>query len=230
MVGWLEVVQGRESVGADGQYDDEALDPVVGRGRGGLFEKVFVDVARPVEAHDAELFTLTESAQLAGITTTAQADDGEFGDGEVARVEGSETRTNGWSAVFDGELIERWEAVDELVERIWEDHAVEGEIAEVGEGGCVGVHGLCEAFGTEEVYWVGNADLVEDAGFMGAIGSVEEGDFAVELHDRPCAADLLDAVDLRSHGGYAEREGADDGAEVLVLLEKGGVPDEAEGV
>ena len=52
---------------------------------------------------------------------------------------------------------------------------------------------------------------------MGAIGSVEEGDLAVELHDCPCMADLLSAVDLQSHDGYAKCEGADDRTEVLIL-------------
>lgn len=88
---------------------------------------------------------------------------------------------------------------------------------EVCEGGCIDVHGLCEALGTEEVYGAGDADFVEDTDFMGAIGSVEEGDLAIELHDCPCTADLLSAVNLRSHDGYAKCEGADDGTEVLIL-------------
>ena len=116
MVGWLEGVQGREGLSADGQYDDKVLDPVVRWGRGGLVKKVFVDVACPVEAHNAELFALAESMQLAGVTAIAQANNGEFSDGEVTGVEGGEKRTNGWGGVFNGKLIEQGKAVDKLVE------------------------------------------------------------------------------------------------------------------
>ena len=116
MVGWLEGVQGREGISADGQYDNKVLDPVVRRGRGGLVEKVFVDVARPVEAHDVELFALAESVQLTGVTAIAQANNGEFSDGEVVGVEGGEKRMNRWGGVFNGELIEQGKAVDELIE------------------------------------------------------------------------------------------------------------------
>lgn len=75
----LKSVQRRKR-GTERQYDDEARVPVNGRRGdrwGGLFGKVSIDVACPVEVN--EVFTLTESAKLAA---TAYADDGEFCDGE----------------------------------------------------------------------------------------------------------------------------------------------------
>ena len=111
----MERVQGMEGGDAGGQYGDEALGPVVVRVRDGWFAKVFVKVAGPVEANDTELFCLSERAELAWIAAAAQADDGQFGDREVARVEVSGLGAKGRGAVFDGKLIERWEAVYEGV-------------------------------------------------------------------------------------------------------------------
>ena len=71
-IGGLERVQGRDGGGAGRQCDDKALYPVVGgRWRDGRFAKVLVEVAGPVEADDAKLFTLCESAELAWITSAA---------------------------------------------------------------------------------------------------------------------------------------------------------------
>lgn len=138
----VEGVQGREGGDAGGQHDDEARGPVVGGRRDGCVAKVFVNVAGPVEANETELLALCESAELAGIAAAAQANDGEFGDGEVTGVMVGGARAEGRGAVLDDELIESGEAVYELVKCVWEDHAAEGEIAEVGERQGVAVHGV----------------------------------------------------------------------------------------
>ena len=58
----------------------------------------------------------------------------------------------------------------------------------------MGVHGVGDVFRGEEVYGSSEPDFVEDAGFMGAIGSVQKGDVAIEVYDGSGTADLLDAV------------------------------------
>jgi hypothetical protein len=237
------VARGREEVGrgrghgvgleggdAGGQHDDEARGPAVGGCGDGGVAKVLVDVAGPVEADETELLALCKGAELAGVAAAAEAQDGELGDGEVAGVAGGGAGAEGRGAVLDGELIEGGEAVDEVVEGVGEDHAVEGEVAEVGECECVGVHGVGDVVRGKEVDGACDADVVEDAGFVCAAGSVYDGDVAGEVHDGPRAADLLDAVELCGRGGHGEGERAHDGTKRRVLEEEGVVRDEAEGV
>lgn len=133
----------QRSKGSQGrQHRDEALSPVVLWRVDGNVGKVFVNVARPIEANDTEVFTLTERTELAGITAAAQANDGELGNREVTGVEMGGMRAERSCAVFDSKPVEYREVVHEVIKGIWEHHAVESEFSEICKGQGVVVHGV----------------------------------------------------------------------------------------
>lgn len=212
----VESVQGWQGGHAGGQNDDEALGPVVG----GVehFAKVFINVASPVEANDTEVFTLSECAELAWISAATYADDGEFSDGKVSGVKIGETRAEGCGTVFDGEFIEYREAMYKFVKGVWEDHAVEREFSEVDKCQGVVVHGVGDMVRSKKVDRTGDADFIQDARFMGAIGSRDKGDVTGEVYDGSCTADLFDAIELGGRSGYTEGECAGDGAKGGIFL------------
>lgn len=127
-------------------------------------------------------------------------------------------RAEGWGAIFDDEFIERGEAMYKVIKGIREDHAVESEFSEVGKGQGVVVHGVGDMVRGKEVDGASDADFVQDARFMGTIGSVDKGDVAREVYDGSRTADLLDAIELRGCGGYAEGECAGDRAQSWIFL------------
>jgi hypothetical protein len=109
----LQILKGSSSR----ENNDKAGCPIVWWRYGrGVFRKVFLSMASPVEAKDAAVFRFSEITEFTGIATATWTDDGEFGYGEVAGMKGGRMRAVRDDAVFDGEFIKCREAMYQFVE------------------------------------------------------------------------------------------------------------------